>query len=396
MRHRMRHRRHKQNVLLIVETSRAFGRDVLRGISRHMFEREEWNVSVEERGLLETAPSWLKTWKGDGIITRTPSLSIARLIRSKKIPVVELLGNGLQIQPEVRNDEDRVARQAVEHFTQVGFSDCAFFAVGNAWWSFLRQEAFVRAVKEHGKTVHVFPFAGTGERVFYPVWEPNFDKVMLKWLRHLPKPVAIWAVSDVLAIRLLEGCRRLDFSVPEEVSILGTTNDTLLCNTLTPPLSSIDLNASRIGYLAAERLTMKMCGQILQPAPILVPPIGVVARQSTDVVAFSDRRIAMAVRLIRTDATQGLSVGQVAESAGISRRTLQRRFQALLGHSVEKEIMKTRMNRAKRLLSETDFSMAAIAIKVGFTTADYFVQVFKRETGMTPGQYRQSLSASME
>ena len=380
----------KKNVLLVVETSRAFGRGIIQGISRYMVEHDDWIVHIEDRGLSETVPSWLETWKGDGIIARTPSLSIGRMIRKKQVPVVELLGNGLQIQPEIRSDENLVAEMAVEHFAQVGFSDYAFFAVGNAWWSIFRQEAFVRNVAKHGGTVHLFPHAGLGKRTFYPTWEPRFDRAMLKWLRHLPKPVAVWAVSDVLAIRLLEGCRRLDISVPEEVAILGTTNDTLLCNTLTPPLSSIDLNASRIGYLAARRLTQKMQGETPEIGPVLVPPTEVVARQSTDVVAFSDRQIAMAVRHIRANATSGLLVDQVAEFVGLSRRTLQRRFQDLLGHSVEKEIMKTRIHRAKRLLSETDFTMTAIAIKAGFATADYFVQAFKREVGTTPGQYRQS------
>ena len=182
------HKRRKWEVLLIVETSRAFGRGVLQGISRYMLEHDDWIVSVEDRGLCETVPSWLKTWKGNGIITRTPSLSVGKLIQAKRIPVVELLGNGLQIRPEVRSDEDEVARLAVEHFAQVGFSDYAFFAVGNAWWSLFRQEAFVRIVEEHGGTVHVFPHAGKGERVFYPTWETQFDGAMLKWLRRLPKP----------------------------------------------------------------------------------------------------------------------------------------------------------------------------------------------------------------
>jgi len=104
----------------------------------------------------------------------------------------------------------------------------------------------------------------------------------------------------------------------------------------------------------------------------------------------------MAVRLIRTEVASGLSVDQVADSVGISRRTLQRRFRALLGHSVEEEIMKTRMNRAKWLLQETNFSLTAIALKTGFTTAAYFVHAFKRETGMTPGTYRQSFATNSD
>jgi len=385
-------KQHRQSVLLVLETSRAFGRGVLQGISRYALEHDDWIVHVEDRGLCGTVPTWLKAWKGDGIITRTPSFHIAQIIRDKRVPFVELLGNGIQCQTEVRNDENLVAKQAVEHFAQVGFSNYAFFAIGNTWWSSLRQEAFVRTVNEYGGTVHVFPLAGVGKRVFYPVWTSRFDHAMLKWLRDLPKPVAIWSVSDVWAIRLLEGCRQLDISTPEEIAILGTTNDMLLCNALSPPLSSIDLNTFRVGYLAAERLATKMRGETPEEAPVLVPPTGVVQRQSTDIVAFPDRQIATAVRLIRTNATSGLLVEQVAQAVGLSRSTLQRRFNVMLGHSAEKEIMKTRMDRAKRLLCETNFSLAAIAIKTGFATTDYFVQAFKRETGMTPGRYRQSLS----
>jgi len=387
----MMHKRGKKNVLLLVETSRAFGRGVLQGISRYLLEYDDWVVHVEDRGFCETMPHWLKAWKGNGIITRTMSLSAARLIHSKRIPVIELLGNGIQIKPEIQNDENLVAKQAVEHFAQVGFSDYAFFSAGNTWWSSLRQEAFVRLTKEHGGTAHVFPQASTGKRVFYPAWTPHLDQAMLKWLRYLPKPVAIWSASDVWAIRLLEGCRKLGICVPEEAAILGTTNDTLLCNVLTPQLSSIDLNSFQIGYLAAERLSAKMRNETLSSSPVLVPPTGVVPRQSTDIIVFVDRQIAMAIRHIRTHATSGLLVDQVADAAGLSRSTLQRRFQSQLGHSVEKEIMATRMNRAKRLLRETDAAMVAIALKTGFATTDYFIQAFKREIGMTPGRYRQAL-----
>ena len=378
----------KKNVLLVVETSRAFGRGLLQGISRHVLEHDNWSVHVEDRGLLDSPSSWLKAWKGHGIISRTSSFALAKALRSKNVPIVELLGNGMQIVPEVRNDENIVATLAVEHFAQAGFVDFAFFAVGNAWWSQLRQEAFTRTVAEHQGRTHLFPYAGKGKRGFYPHWEPVYDSAVQRWLRRLPKPIAIWAVSDALAIRLLESCRRLDLSVPEEVAILGTTNDTLLCNSLTPPLSSIDLDSFSIGYFAAERLARKMSGKTPEETPILVPPTGIVARRSTDIVAFHDRRIAAAVRFIRTNATSKINVDDIARFVDIPRRTLLRHFQAMLGHTIEKEILKTRMDRAKRLLIETDFTLSSIAIKVGYATTDYFVQAFRREIGVTPHRYR--------
>jgi len=378
----------KKNVLLLIETSRAFGRGLLQGISRHALEHDDWIVHVEDRGLRDASPPWLKAWKGDGIISRTSSLALAKTLRNKSVPMVELLGNGARISPEVRNDENIVAKLAVEHFAQAGFTDFAFFAIGNAWWSQLRQEAFRRTVVEYHGQAHIFPFAGIGERAFYPAWEPRYDSAMQRWLRRLPKPIAVWAVSDALAIRLVECCRRLDIAVPEEIAILGTTNDTLLCNTLTPPLSSIDLDSFKIGYISAERLALKMNGTVLTEPTVLVPPLGIVARRSTDIVACHDRRIATAVRFIRTNATSKINVDDVAQFVDMPRRTLLRHFQSALGYTIEKEIVKARMDRARRLLVETDFALSSIAIKVGYATTDYFVQAFRREVGLTPHQYR--------
>ncbi len=378
----------KKEVLLVVETSRAFGRGLLQGISQYILEHGDWTVHIEDRGLLEAAPGWLKKWNGDGIISRTASFSQAEMLRKLGKPTVELLGNGLNIVAEVRNDETQVASVVVEHFQQAGLTRIGFFAVGNAWWSQLRQEALISEAERLRMKVDCFLAAGQGNRVFYPPWEPWYDAAMLHWLKRLPKPSGIWSVSDALAIRLLEGCRRLGIAVPEEIAILGTTNDTLLCNVLTPPLSSVDLNSTRIGYVAAERLARKMSGKTVLSPLELIAPIGIVPRQSTDIVAFADAEIAEALRFIRENATQNISVDQVAAEIHVSRSTLQRRFRRLVGKTVEKEIMRVRMERAQRLLRETQFSLAGIALKTGFATVDYFVQAFRRENGLTPHQYR--------
>jgi len=378
----------KKNVLVVLETSRAVSRGILQGIARYAVENGDWIVQIEDRGLLELPSSWLKAWKGHGIIVRSTSSSLAKTLQSKKVPMVELLGNGIQVVSEVPPDEDAVAALAIEHFAQAGFTDYGFLAVGNAWWGELRRVAFCREVDERQGNVHVFPFAGAGKRTFYPIWEPHYDSAVRRWLRKLPKPIAIWAASDAFAVRLVAGCRQLDIAVPEEVAILGTTNETLLCNTMTPPLSSIDLNACKIGYIAAERLAQKMNREPYSEEPVLVPPLGVIARQSTDMVACHDRRIAAAVRFIRTNAMSRINVDDIAAAVDMSRRSLFRHFRLQLGHTVEEEILKARMSRAKQLLIETDFSLSAIAIKVGYSTTDYFVQAFKREIGLTPNQYR--------
>lgn len=375
----------KKKILLIVETSRAFGRGLLQGISRFNLEHDEWAIHVEDRGLHESIPAWLKKWKGDGIISRTASVALDHVIRQLNIPIVELFGDGRQIVAEVQSDEHQAAALVVEHFLRTGHRYFAFFGIGNTWWSHLRQRAFEKELSMHQATPFLFPQAGRGKRVFYPTWEPQYENLMFQWLRSLPKPVAVWAASDTLAIKLLEGCRRAELSVPEQVAILGSTNDALLCNLVTPSLSSIDMNSFQIGHVAATRLARKMQGETVDGDPVLIAPAGVVTRRSTDVLAVE---IAAAVHFIRENATSNITVDDVADALDISRSTLQRRFRRLVGRTVEKEIIRTRMERARQLLRETKLNLHSIAMRIGFATNDYFIQAFRRETGMTPKQYR--------
>jgi len=378
----------KKNVLLVLDTSRAISRGILQGVYRYVIEHDVWNVQIEDRGLYEVPSSWIREWKGDGIITRTSSLALAKILYGKNVPIVEQLGNGKQVVADVICDEDVAAGMAVEHFSQAGFTDFGFFSAGNAWWTQTRMEAFCRHVAERQGHLHLFPFAGVGKMTFYPIWEPRYDSTMHRWIRKLPKPIAIWAPSDLLAVRLVECCRRLDIAVPEEVAILGTSNETLICNALTPSLSSIDMNALKIGYIAAERLAQKINGETPCEPLGVVPPLGVVARQSTDIVACHDHRIAAAIRFIRANAMSRINIDDVAEAVDMSRRSLIHHFRMQLGRSIEEEILKTRMDRAKQLLVETDFSLSSISLKVGYCTASYFVQAFKRECGLTPHQFR--------
>ncbi|MCL2744443.1 MAG: hypothetical protein FWE67_11395, partial [Planctomycetaceae bacterium] len=158
----MKNIKKKKNVLLVLETARAISRGIMQGVSRYVLEQDDWIVQIEDRGLFELPSSWIKEWKGHGIIASTSSLALAKTLQSKNVPMIELLGNGKQITAEVRFDDDAAAGMAVEHFTQAGFTDFAFFSVGNAWWTQNRQEAFCRYVEKRQGNLYVFPFAGAG------------------------------------------------------------------------------------------------------------------------------------------------------------------------------------------------------------------------------------------
>lgn len=379
---------------MIIETSRAFGRGILEGILRFVRENDHWSVDFEDRGLLEAPPEFLADWKGDGIISRTPSIHFARRLTKTGCPIVELLGDGRIVVPEIRNCERTSARLAVDHFLQRGLRNFAFYSFAQAWWAELRKHSFVEQISARNLEGHVYSDAfpqkrSTHKPSAYPVWETQFERPLIQWLRSLPKPVGVWTANDYQALRVLSVCRKANIGVPEEIAVLGTTNDILVCNLSNPPLSSIDLNSAEIGYRAAALLESKMNGQTTPLAePILVQPSGVVTRQSTEMLAVTDPDVAAAIRFIRENATQGVLVSEVVRAVGISHSTLERRFRQWFGRTPEQEISRIRMERAKFLLRETTLSLTEIAKKTGFSTLSYFVQAFKHDIGQTPQQFR--------
>jgi len=212
---------------------------------------------------------------------------------------------------------------------------------------------------------------------------------LVQWLRSLTRPAAVFACNDVRGRQVLTACLRAGLSVPDDVAVLGVDNDDVICDLSAPPLSSVEPDTKRIGYEGAALLDRLMAGKLPPEEAILIPPKGIHIRQSTDVVALDDRDVVTALRYIRNHACDGITVDDVAQQTAISRATLDRRFQRALQRSPKTEIDRIRVNRAKRLLVETEYKIAAIATMTGYAMAPQFVTAFKRLAGFTPGKYRE-------
>lgn len=384
-----------KQILLLVETSRVFGRGVIQGIARYARERANWMFHFEDRGILEGLPAWLKNWQGDGIIARSPTKTLATALGQFQCPVVELLGDGKQLSAEVRNDETLTAELAADHLLKQGFERLAFYSFATSWWSDARRQAFERTVGMRNLDVHIFPGAYKGANLPYPTWKRDFEKPLLRWLERLPKPIGIWAVADFQAIRIIEACRILRLQVPSDVGVVGTSNDDMVCSMLSPTLTSIDLNPQEVGYRAAWLLDSKMkprgrkkSGKHGAINPILVPPVGVVARESSDRVSVIDPDLDQAVKIIRREAIHGLTVDELADEMLVSRSTLERRFREFYRCSPAQEINRVRIERAKTFLRETAWPVRVVGERVGFASPENFVRFFRRIVGVTPRQYR--------
>ncbi len=406
---------HLPQVALLLSLSAGYERALLRGIARYARLHGPWLLYVAghdsqppllELGGLTCLPSGLP-WPGrhkhsempdlaklgvKGFIGRvsTPEAEAALLAQDIPAIAMDLSSEQLANQPfssrvsELCPDSHKSGRVAAEHLLERGLRNLAFFGYTGQIWSERRQAGFCRRVAEAGLScsLHTPPQYKTRQ-----TWQQERPR-LIAWLRSLPKPVGIMTCNDICGRQIIEACAVAGLEVPDDVAVVGVDEDRLLCDLSNPPLSSVALNADQAGYQAAELLDGLMSGVVRSPRRILVEPLWVVARRSTDVIAVDDPEMAVALRFIRDHARRPIGVANVVREAAIGRRTLEIRFQRTLGRSIREEIQRVRLGWTRQLLLETDLSLAKIAGQSGISSLSYLSKVFRRQTGMTLAQYR--------
>ena len=385
---RRKNDKQQKSVALLIESSNAYARGLLGGIVAYMRDHESWSIYLSEQERGATPPTWLKNWRGDGLIVRIETDAIARAIRRLGLPTVDVsAARHIRGIPWVETNDHQIAQLAAEHLFERGFRNLAFCGEPNFNWSKWRQEAFVGLVEQSGRRCSIFESDSPEASGFSIV---NERRRLTQWIVGLPKPVGIFACYDIKAQQVLDVCREVGVNVPEQVAVLGVDNDELLCDLCTPPLSSVMPSANRAGQEAARLLDALMRGRKVREKH-LIDPIGVVTRQSSDVLAIDDEDVAAAVRFIRDRACDGINVLDLLEVVPISRRVLETRFQECIGRTPHQEIVRRRIERACQLLANSDVSLSRVASLTGFRSEGYLIVAFRREMGITPGQYRRKI-----
>ena len=379
----------RPRVALMIETSTVYGRNLLQGITRYLRSHRSWSIFLEQREVDTVPPGWLRTWQGDGVISRWSDPRVAESIIKEDLAAVDLSDRrpafGLA---RINSDDRAIGRLAAEHLLERGFPSFASCGFSGELWAARRTEAFLEALDRAGHTGRVYetPWRGAGAHV------REYEQARIgRWLKSLPRPVGVMASNDVRGIDVLNACQTHGLRVPDEVAVLGVDDDALLCEICSPPLSSVVPNIEQIGYEAAALLDRLMNGEHAGREERFVPPLGVKTRLSTDVLSVGDQEFATAVRFIRENACHGITVTDVLHHVLISRSTLERNFRLYLGRSPQAEIRAVQLARAKQLLAETDHPIHRIAELVGYRHVEYFNVVFKREIGQTPGLYRRQV-----
>ena len=318
----------------------------------------------------------------DGIIAVYRTADLEPLAKADRPTVLLLHDEPHDRFSLVTDDEDAVAAMAVDYLRACGLPRLAF--LDHMMPPSQRRQRFLAAAERAGLDAFAYPPVG------HPVvhgWNAQTEAVA-DWVATLPAPVGVLCFHVVEAQQLAMACRRRGRRVPDEVAILSTNGDDIECHLVTPPLSAIDLGGERLGLAAAVRLSELMAG--ISPAPSFtrLPPTGITRRPSTDLQAAEDPHVAAAIRLIREQACQGLTVAELADAVGVSRRQLDYAFKAALGRTPYQQIQREQFNRARLLLLRTDLSLTEVALRSGFPYPSRLSEAFRRELGVTPSRFR--------
>jgi LacI family transcriptional regulator len=373
------------HVALTIETSKVYGREILRGITRYVRLHGPWSIYASERGQDDPDPPWLAKWRGDGIITRSFDMAWCRAAKRRGIPVVSL--RHLVDKPDfptIFPDQDKIVSRIIMHFRERGFQSFGYIGVdGDKGWERLRRESFLRLAGQQGSSISICP------RLVKPGlgWEEE-EEQLAAWVSTLPKPIGIMVNHDTQGIQVLDACRRAGTRVPDDVAVVSVDNDPVLCEIAAVPLSSLNQQVQSVGFHAAELLDRMIHGGKVEAKNYFTEPGEVVVRQSSDVIAVDDEGLAKAIRFTRENACTLAGVEEVARASGISRRALEKKFAERIGRTPLEEIHLARFRRAKQLLLETDYTLPRIAELVGFRYQEYLVRFFRKRSGMTPGEFR--------
>jgi LacI family transcriptional regulator len=378
-----------KRVALTIENSRAFGRELIRGIVRYsrlhgpwMFYRQDLFYVAQEGEPSKLEP--LRQWEPQGIISRDPK----NLEELEKWGIPLFVAVAMEPPSAKRNNvvtnDDAIGRMAAEHLLERGFHHFGYCGFDNIYWSYQRRDGFIARIAEAGfKTILYKQPKSRANRLWF-----REKPILAEWLRGLPKPIGIMACNDDRGQHITESCAIAKIEVPFDVAVIGVDNDEQVCDISYPSLSSVALDVEKAGFRASELLDKMMSGRKMEPQTVVVQPKRVVMRQSTNIVAVEDKLVSQALNFIHQNAQRLIQVEDVVKDLSVSRSKLHDKFMKTLGRTVYDEIKRVRIDLICQMLIETDLSISDIALSLGYDNTNHIARYFRLKMGMSPLEYR--------
>lgn len=384
-----------RQVALIYDAKLPYDLKVISGIALYVQEGADFITYIEEDALKNQRLPDLRSWRGDGIIADFDDPGVADAVLRSRLPAVGFGGGYGWYSPDSGipyffNDQSMIGQLAADHLLERGFRNfgyCGYVRDPKNLWNGERQQSFAARVASRG-----FPCS-----VYRPLHKTarDWNSVLASlgsWLRSLPKPVGVMGANDRRAHHVLEACRAYQLRVPEEVAVIGVDNDEILCQLSSPALSSIEQDAKGIGHEAAALLDRMMRGKKPRQQHIIVKPIGVVTRKSTNIFAIDDDAVIEAMRFINSHAHEGIKAADIVSALAISRSCLESHFKARMGYTLHEVIRKVQLDSARHMILETNLAIKQVAANTGFKTVQHMTSLFGKAFGLTPAKYRKQMT----
>jgi LacI family transcriptional regulator len=363
--------------------------DIVNGTVKHAAEHG-WHLDLQTcmSGILP------KRWSGDGVITLLGGDldELKRFLKQTRCPAVSLNANYPEIKlPRVSQDDDLAGRMAAEHFLERGFSSFAFYSHGTSPQATQRRHTeFEKTLGKAGYSVHPLLWAREKGRQDHTWLERQ--RWLRRRLRKLAKPLAVFALNDEAAAEVIEASLSLSLSVPDEVAVLGMLDMAVFRHSTTVPLSSIAVDFDAITRTGCDLLARMMDGEDVPTEPIWFPPLGVITRKSTDTIAARDPVVAKAIRFMRDQHAEPIGIPEISQAASVGKTSLYEHFDADIEATPGSVLARIRLDRAKRMLRETDDKIHVVAESCGFVNRINLHRQFKRHLSTSPAAYRRDQS----
>ena len=377
-------------IILLSDFAEEYGKDLLRGIARYSKDHGPWTFCRMPGYYRETIGidgilAWAREWKADGIIGQFYNNEEVLKFTRANIPVLaQDFKERFREIPNITGAYRETGRMGAEYFLKKGFKNFAFYGFRNIVWSRERCDGFKERLKEAGCDVNLYERT---DSLGMDLWHYK-PSTLAKWLKSLPKPVALMTCDDNLGNHITEASRLNKIRIPEEIAVLGVDNDEMLCELSDPPLSSIGLDTEKSGYEAARLMQKMIEDPSGRHSDIVVQPTQVTTRVSTDIFASADKYIVDALKYIHDNLDKNLRVNEVLKKVPMSRRSLEKRFVLTTGYPVYEYIYNQRIEKFTQKLLETDMTIFEIALDLGLSDSKNIARQFKQIKGLTPLAYR--------
>lgn len=379
-------------ILVLIDASTEFSRRFLSGLIRYANENASW--------IFYRLPQYYKTLYGEsGIISKIKEWEINAVVAQweygeiqflKKLNVPVFLQNYKKDEDwfsKIAGNYDKVGAMAANFFSKRGYRNFAFYGDKDFLWSKGRAEGYKDEVEKLNGNFFYFE----SEYLTNSQW--SHDHIELsKWLKELPKPVALFACDDYFALQVSEICKVINISIPEEIALLGVDNDEFICNLSYPPISSIVTNDEEIGYNTGKMFHKLIINNENYSFSISKKPLRIEERRSTERYNTSDEHVTTIIEFIEKHINTKISIEQLTELVPLSRRSIENKFKEEMGTTIYQFILDKKVDYISNELVTTNKNLLEIAIDVGYNDARQIFRIFKKSTGYTPMNYRKKFT----